>query len=79
MYKNDLYDNYAFQIKKYFISGFSKLLDIWAFHQIDYPGFLTDEEALIFDAREIGKDFTVVGKDLGRALDFYGRNYADRN
>lgn len=79
MFKNNLYSHYAFQIRKYFMAGLSKVLDIWDFNQIDYPGFMTDEEALVFDAHEVGKDFNMVGKDLGRALDAYGRNYAGRN
>jgi len=79
MYKHKLYSDYVFQLRQYFLSGFSKVFDIWNFQQINYPGFMTDEEALLFDAGEVGKDFTMVGKDLGRALDSYGRKYAGRN
>lgn len=79
MYTPKLYSKYIFQLKKSFLSGCSKVLDIWDFNPISYPDFLTDEEASIFDAREVGKDFTMVGKDLGRALDCYGRKYAGRN
>ncbi|MDE6888148.1 MAG: hypothetical protein K2P45_05825 [Eubacterium sp.] len=79
MYKNSLYFHYVFRLKQYFLSGLSKVLDIWNFNQIDYPSFLTDEEALSFDAREIEKDFAIVGKDLWRAFDSYGKKCTERN
>jgi len=77
MHNHKLYSSYAVQLRQFFFSGISKVLDIWDFSSINYPGFMTDEEANAFDAHEIANDFIAVGKDLGRALDSYGRrNYA---
>ncbi len=79
MRNNKLYSKYVFQLKQYFFFGVSKALDIWDFNSIDYPNFMTDEEACISDAHEIEKDFIAVGKNLGRAFDSYGRSYANKN
>lgn len=44
-----------------------------------FARYMTDEEACISDAHEIEKDFIAAGKNLGRAFDSYGRNYANKN
>lgn len=74
MHNHKLYSSYVFQLRQSFFSGISKAMDIWNFSSVKYPSFMTDEEANIFDAHEIANDFIAVGKDLGRALDSYGRN-----
>lgn len=74
MRNHKLYSNYVCQLKQYFISGISKVIDIRNVNHIDYPGFMTDEEAYAYDACEIEKDFIAVGKNLERALDSYGRS-----
>lgn len=79
MSNHKLYDNYVYQLKQYFQFGISKVVDIWDFNSIRYPSFMTDEEARVSDAHEIEKDFIVVGKNLGRAFDSYGRNHASKN
>ncbi len=79
MNNSKLYTNYAYQLKQYFLFGVSKVLDIWDFNSIDYPSFMTDEEACISDAHEIEKDFIMVGKNLGKAFDSYETNHANNN
>lgn len=43
--------------------------------QIEYPRCMTDKEASAFDTNALSEDFTNVGKDIGKAIDSYGRTH----
>ncbi len=75
MYGYNSYNNYMHQLKHYFISGLSKVMDIGNFNQIEYPGCMTDKEAIAFDKNASKEDFITVGKDIRKAIDSYGRTH----
>ena len=75
MYSYNAYNSYGYRLTHYFASGLSKIIDLGNFNQIDYPKYMTNEDAVNFDANELKKDFETVGKDIGKALDSYGREY----
>ena len=82
MYSYNAYNSYGYRLKHYFASGLSKIIDLGNFNQIDYPKYMTNvpngvvySDIVNFDANELKKDFETVGKDIGKALDSYGREY----
>jgi predicted DNA binding CopG/RHH family protein len=75
MYGYNSYDNYGYRLRRYFAFGLSKVMDLRNVNQINYPKYMTDEEANDFDARELKKDFENVGKDMRKALKSYGKKH----
>lgn len=75
MHGYNSYNNYARQLKHYFISGLSKVIDIGNLNQIEYPGCMTDAEASAFDKNALTEDFITLGKDIGKAINSYGRTH----
>ncbi len=75
MHGYNSYNDYARQLKHYFISGLSKVIDLGNFNQIEYPKCMTDKEASAFDKNAFKDDFITVGKDIAKAIDFYGKTH----
>lgn len=78
MYCYNSYNSYGYRLKHYFASGFSKIMDLRNINQVNYPKYMADNKADDFDLNELRKDFEVVGKDIGKALDFYGEEHSIR-
>lgn len=78
MYGYNSYDSYGYRLKHYFASGLSKIMDLKNINQVDYPKYMADKKANNFDMNELKKDFEVVGKDMGKALDSYGKERSMR-
>lgn len=53
-------------------------MDLRNVNQVDYPKYMADEKANDFDMSELKKDFEIVGKDIGKALDSYGKEHTTR-
>jgi len=43
-------------------------MDIGNFNQIEYPGCMTDKEAIAFDKNSSKEDFITVGKDIRKTI-----------
>ncbi len=71
----NLYNNYGYHIKHYFVSGLSKIIDLGNIRQVDYPNYMSDAEARKFDSNELSKDFQIVGNDMRKAIDSYGKEH----
>lgn len=78
MYGYKSYNSYGYRLRYYFASGLSKIMDLGNSSQIDYPKYLADEKANDFDMNELKKDFEIVGEDMRKALDSYGKEHTMR-
>lgn len=75
MHGYNSYNDRVYQLRHYFISGLTKIMDLKNLVQIEYPKCMTDKEASAFDTNALSEDFTTVGKDIGKAIDSYGRRH----